>query len=75
MSRTETRYYSEFFRNAEAKGKAEGKVELLLRILEARGIELTDEQRERICGSTDGAWLDELGRRAAVADSAEGLLD
>ncbi|MFF5259200.1 hypothetical protein ACFY4C_09660 [Actinomadura viridis] len=81
--KTETRYYSEFFRTAEAEGlakgkaegKAEGKVELLLRILEARGIELTEEQRERVCGSTDGAWLDELGRRAAVADSAEGLFD
>jgi hypothetical protein len=47
---------------AEAKGKAKGEASSILRILDKRGIELTDAQRERILGCIDlemlGRWLD-----------------
>jgi flagellar biosynthesis/type III secretory pathway protein FliH len=98
---TESRWYSETFRNAEAnaeakgraegraegkaegraegeaKGKAEGRAEgearIVLRILQTRGIELTNEQRELITGCTDLEQLETWGCRAVTADSAHEL--
>lgn len=46
----------------KAKAEARGEASSILRILDKRGIELTDAQRERILGCIDletlGRWLD-----------------
>ncbi|MFJ4951401.1 hypothetical protein [Streptomyces sp. NPDC088760] len=46
----------------EAKGKAEGKAEDILRVLEVRGIEVADSVRERVMACADlevlGTWFD-----------------
>ena len=53
---------AEFEAEAEAKGKAEGEAKSILRVLDRRGIALTDGQRGQILGCTDletlGKWLD-----------------
>src|SRR5699024_9305841 len=57
------------------KGRAEGRAQAILDVLEARGISVPDETRERITTSSD---LDELGlwvRRAATMDRVEELFD
>ena len=85
MMKTESRWYSETFRNAEAnaeakgraegeaKGRAEGEARIVLRVLQTRGIELTNEQRELITGCTDLEQLETWGCRAVTADSAHEL--
>jgi predicted transposase YdaD len=80
---TESEFYSDTFRNAEAKGRAEGrvegsaaaKVEAVLTILQARGIALTEEQKERINGYQDQAQLETWIARAATAESVGELFD
>jgi hypothetical protein len=53
-------------------GRAEGEAEAVLAFLEARGISVTDEQRERILECDDlerlGVWV---RRAATVADASE----
>ncbi|MDI2125311.1 hypothetical protein [Yinghuangia seranimata] len=78
--------YAEQFRDrglaeGKAEGKAEGRVEgqavSLLTVLAARGIEVTDADRERIMACTDQELLDIWIQTAAVTDAttAAGLLD
>lgn len=57
----------------EARGEARGEVRALLAVLEARGIELTEQERARIQQSTDLDELDRWVRRAATAASAHEL--
>ncbi len=75
IMQTESDFYSETFRGAEAKGRSEGKTEgevrSLLTILDARGIALTDEQRTLINDTTDLERLQGWMRRAATSDSAD----
>jgi hypothetical protein len=58
-----------------AEGRAEGEAEAVLVFLEARGIAVTDEQRQRILECDDlerlGVWL----RRAATVADASGLFE
>ncbi|MEV0662307.1 hypothetical protein ACIBI3_34890 [Actinomadura luteofluorescens] len=76
MMRTELPYYDSFLADAaakgEAKGEAGGRASSLLRNLKNRGIELSEEERERILGCTDtmrlDAWLD---RSLTVQTAAE----
>ncbi|MER7487076.1 hypothetical protein ABTY20_14475 [Streptomyces sp. NPDC126497] len=53
--------------------KEEGKAEAVLRVLDVRGVEVSDSVRERITGCTDldvlGTWLD----RSLSAERAEEL--
>lgn len=63
-----------FFRSQHAQHAfAEVRADSLLRVLKSRGLEVTDETRERIesCKDMDvlGTWLD----RAATASRAEEL--
>lgn len=55
------------------EGRAKGKAEDILRILEVRGVEVPDSVRERVAGCTDldmlGTWLD----RSLSATHAEDL--
>jgi hypothetical protein len=70
------RSYEKGRAEGEAKGRAEGeakgRAEAILAVLSARGVTLTDEQRQRVYGCTDIAVLDQWLRRAAtVASTAE----
>jgi hypothetical protein len=56
---------------AEAQGEARGVARSILKILEARGIAVSSEQREEILGCTDLERLDRWLLRAGVASSAD----
>lgn len=80
---TESEFYSDTFRNVEAKGRVEGraegsaaaKAEAVLTVLEARGLAVTEAQRERISGCHDLAQLQTWIARAATIESAGELFD
>ncbi|MEU8630452.1 hypothetical protein AB0C43_37630, partial [Streptomyces sp. NPDC048669] len=55
----------------QAEGQATGQAEGLRLVLEARGIALTDETREKITTCTDPRLLQQWLQRAATATSAE----
>ena len=57
------------------EGRVEGRAEAVLAVLDARGLAVTDEQRERIEGTTDLEALDRLVRNAATVDSASELFE
>jgi flagellar biosynthesis/type III secretory pathway protein FliH len=59
----------------KAEGKAEGEAKSVLLFLEARGIEVTDEQRQRILQCADLQQLETWVRRAATVSSADELFD
>jgi hypothetical protein len=66
-----TEYKSDFLDRIEARAEAQGEKKLLLRILRARGIELTRDQRDRLDSTTDPDQIDTWGDRAATATSAD----
>ncbi|MGH8930558.1 MAG: hypothetical protein ACRDZO_08000 [Egibacteraceae bacterium] len=70
-------YQSEFIRRfvgqGRTEGKAEGKAEALLAVLDARGIDVPAEARDRITGCTGLRQLDAWIRRAATAATVEDL--
>jgi hypothetical protein len=55
----------------EAKGKAEGKAEAILDVLTARGIPVSEAQRQEILRCNDLARLNRWLRRATLAFSAD----
>ena len=57
-----------------AQGEVRGEVKALLRILDARGIVLTAEQRAQVTGCTDSAQLERWLDRVATATSAAEVL-
>ena len=57
-----------------AEGRAEGRAEAVLRVLEARGIPASDEQAAMIRACTDLAQLDVWLARAATASSVGDIL-
>jgi hypothetical protein len=59
----------------EAKGEAKGKAEGVLTVLEARGLSIPDEVRQRVAASSDLAELERWLRRAAVVGSAREIFD
>jgi hypothetical protein len=76
-------YQSEFAKTHQAKGRTEGRAEgeargearSVLTVLDARGLVVSEEQKERISACTDlellGRWL----RKAVTARSAEELFE
>lgn len=65
-------FQSEFARKYVSLGKAEGKAESILAVLEARGMSITAEERARVLNSKDVAELDRwLKRAVSVANVAE----
>jgi len=65
------RRISSWQRGSFEKGLAEGRAGSIIAVLEARGLAVTDVQRERVLGCTDPLQLDDWLRRAtAVADTA-----
>ncbi|RAY13294.1 hypothetical protein DPM19_19600 [Actinomadura craniellae] len=75
MTTTTHDYEGAFTGKYHSAGKAEGEAEMILVFLEARGLDVSDEARERITSCTDLDQLKAWGRRAAVVESAEGLFD
>ncbi|MBA9001201.1 hypothetical protein [Thermomonospora cellulosilytica] len=67
MTSSVSRYKSDFARRFMAVGK----VEDLLMVLEARGIEVTDAARQRITECTDPEQLDRWTLRALTVTSVE----
>jgi hypothetical protein len=67
--KTESRWYSETAHAWIAEGEAKG----VLLILETRGIEVTEEQRQRITGCGDPEQLEAWIRRAVTVTSADEL--
>lgn len=74
---TEYQFKSEPFLRHRAEGKAEGKAEgeakMVLVVLQARGIEVSEGARERIMGCKDERQLTEWAARAATAESVDEL--
>ncbi|WP_437326105.1 hypothetical protein [Sorangium sp. So ce381] len=78
MMKSGYQFQSEFARSYVAKGRQEGILEAkahdVLVFLEARGLEVPAEVRERVLASTDLDELDRWVRRAAVISDARELL-
>ncbi|WP_437896412.1 hypothetical protein [Sorangium sp. So ce124] len=78
MMKSGYQFQSEFARGYVAKGRQEGILEAkahdVLVFLEARGLEVPAEVRERVLASTDIDELDRWVRRAAVISDARELL-
>ncbi|TDQ47570.1 hypothetical protein [Actinorugispora endophytica] len=71
---TEThKYQSEFARRRMAEGEVKGEARSILKFLAARGVEVADEERERILGCAAPEVLDEWLRRAVTARTAAEL--
>ncbi|MFT4188831.1 MAG: hypothetical protein QM621_09655 [Aeromicrobium sp.] len=71
---TEHRWLSKDNQIAHAKGIRKGKAEDLLLILSVRGVDVSDEARQRIAATTDLAQLDAWLRAAATADRLDEVL-
>jgi hypothetical protein len=70
MASGEYEIQSKFLRKYIAKGKKEGRAEDVLEVLEARGLAIPDDVRQRVTASTNLAELRRWLRRAAVVSSA-----
>lgn len=72
-------YQSEFARKYVAQGREEGRQEgemsSLLKVLDARGLEVDDEARKRILACTEPAQLKRWLRRAMVVKSVQELFE
>lgn len=56
--------------DGKAEGKAESKAEAVIKLLDARGLAPTDEQRRQVTSSADPAQLDHWFDRAITAITA-----
>lgn len=72
-SQTARHYVAEGRAEGKAEGKVEGEARAVLLVLDGRGVEVSDEQRERITSCTDTAQLEEWLRRAGTVGVAEQL--
>ncbi|XYH97530.1 hypothetical protein ACMHYB_58880 [Sorangium sp. So ce1128] len=68
-------FQSDFARSYVAKGQREAAANAVLKVLEARGLEIPPEVRERVLASTDMTELDRWLRRAVIIAEASALLD
>jgi len=73
MTASTREYQSDFARRYYFQGRAVGEASAVLAVLDARGIKVPDEARERITNSTDLEQLDAWVRRAATATSVDEL--
>jgi hypothetical protein len=69
------KYVAEGLAEGLAEGRAEGEAKALLAVLSARGIEISDDVRERISNCTDIEQIEAWIRLAATADSTDVLFD
>ncbi|KYF81819.1 hypothetical protein BE20_44000 [Sorangium cellulosum] len=68
-------FQSDFARNYVAKGRRQEAANAVLTVLEARGLDIPPEVRERVLASTDMTELDRWLRRAVLITDAKALLD
>jgi len=68
------RVYERWERKTLARGKAEGKAEAVLAVLDARGLAVTSAQRKQVLACTDAALLDAWLRAAVTTSSVKALL-
>ena len=66
-------FQSDFAKKHQAKGRAEGRAEALLAVLEARGLRASDEARARILACADATQLDAWLRKAVSIASVDEL--
>jgi hypothetical protein len=70
-------FQSDFAKKHQAQGRAEGeargRAEALLAVLQARGLQVSDEVRGRVLACTDVAQLDAWVRKAVSVTSVEEL--
>ncbi|MEU4234216.1 hypothetical protein AB0F17_58920 [Nonomuraea sp. NPDC026600] len=65
-------YRGEYARSLLAKGETEGMVKVVLKVLDSRGVVLSDSDRERISACNDAACLELwLGRVALISTADE----
>ncbi|GAB3147012.1 hypothetical protein [Microbispora hainanensis] len=67
------KYFSHWVDKGREEGRAEGEINSILAVLDARGLEISDEARERIRGCEDLSQLGIWVRRAATVTSADDL--
>lgn len=71
--------FEEAYYDGEAKGKAAGKAEGVLRVLEVRGLAVSDDARTRVSDCTDldrlDGWLDRAGTVQRAEELFEGMPD
>jgi len=67
--------YSPFAKETFGRGMTEGKTEDILTVLEARNLDVTGAERERITGCTDLRQLKIWVRRAAIVEKTSDLFD
>jgi len=65
--------YSPIAKEHFGRGKKEGETDAILLILEARGVEVTDAERDRITGCSDLKQLKKWITRAATAEKTGDL--
>ncbi|MFI0404271.1 hypothetical protein [Actinomadura sp. 3N508] len=63
--------YAEAYAEGYARGVREGMVKVVLIVLEARGVAVSDDVRARVKGCTDIEQLERWVKLAAVIDPAE----
>jgi len=69
-----SRYFSEEFQQAEAKGLAKGLAKAVLTLLEGRNVEVPDSVRDRILSCTDQDQLRIWLLRASAATTIDDVL-
>lgn len=60
-----------YYREGQAAGEAKGEARMILAVLAARGISVSEVVRLRLAECDDLQQLEDWGRRAATADSIE----
>lgn len=63
------------FKKGQAVGEVIGEVKAVLTVLEARGLQPSAEQRERILTTTDPVQVHHLVRKAVTAQSVDELFE
>jgi hypothetical protein len=73
MAQGNYEFQSDFAKKHRAAGKAEGRAEDVLEILDARGINVSSDQKARVLGCADVALLSHWIRKAVTVVSADEL--
>ncbi|GAA0251754.1 hypothetical protein GCM10009527_054970 [Actinomadura nitritigenes] len=68
-------WQSDFAKKHIAEGYRQGMAKVVLRVLDRRGVVVTDETRDRIAGCDDIEQLERWLDRAVDMDVADGLFD
>jgi hypothetical protein len=68
-------FAKEHFGRGLVEGEAKGEADAVVRVLEARGLAVSSDERERIAGCTDLKQLQEWVTRAVTVEHASNLFD